>query len=72
MGFEWAITALKNGHEVRRQEWREGPQHEYAYLYLERELEGFNPTIVVCLHDGTRGAYRANDTQLLAEDWELN
>lgn len=63
LSFGSALAALKLGLRVKRRSWK-------AYLsLLDRNS---NTRFMVCLLDGSKKAHWQNqDTDLLAEDWEI-
>ena len=63
--FEWALSALRDGRSVRRAGWR----RKIAYCWcdgtpLEKRLLDIWPS-------GTAFAWRPEQSDLLAVDWEL-
>lgn len=74
MDFSEALKALKAGRKVRRKLWlvlSEGIPEEHTALELTRPADGYREGLYAVSQDGTRMAYTASHSQLLAEDWEV-
>jgi hypothetical protein len=76
MDFGWALRAMKNGEEVRRERWAPETRPNgaeptlYKFVYLEYR-DGHEPELMHQRHNGQRGHFHLLSDHLLAEDWEL-
>lgn len=71
MDFGWALAALKNGEDVRREVWCELVHipTEAESVRMVKLAEDIDPCLVVTAYDGSRAVFVPTLHHLMAEDW---
>lgn len=69
--FEWALSALKEGHYVARRGWN-GPGQFLFVVHPDESSTTTQPFIAIYTAQAQVVPWLASQGDLFAEDWEIN